>query len=106
MDTIETNPRGAVPPPANGYAPLVGDCFHKPPATHTNTLTGKTWTAPESRAEVTMTDGRHVVCVINGLEYTMPMKQFVYLAEKTLANGATLRRAGHSGDLSNGGKAI
>jgi hypothetical protein len=53
----------------------------------------------DGKATVTMTDGRHVVVVINGLEYTMPVKQFVAIAEKTVANGASFYRPNAQGEL-------
>jgi len=87
----------STPGRAHLYSPLVGDRFYKPAATYRNMITGQIFEIPDKRAEVTMTDGRHVVCIINGLEYELSMKEFIRLAKKTLANGATLRRAGHNG---------
>jgi hypothetical protein len=73
------------------YDPEVGDRFHKPAGT-CRMATGNVEATPERNAEVTMMSPGHVVCVIDGLEYTLERGAFVHLAEKTLKNGARLIR--------------
>lgn len=74
------------------YMPTVGDVFHKPAGTAPG-LFGTVVETPERTAKITAMSARHVVCVIDGKEYTMPVPGFIHLAEKTLVNGATLLTA-------------
>ena len=74
-------PTGCELAEVTGYAPMVGDQIRK----------------AERICEVTMMSPGHVICLINGLEYTMKNGDFVHLAKKTLANGATLYRLCHNG---------
>ena len=61
---------------AAAYAPMVGDTFDK----------------QGRHCKVTMMSPSHVVCVIDGLEYTMKRGDFIHLAQKALLHGATLSR--------------
>lgn len=76
------------------YSPAVGDHFHKPAGTRQSPLDADPVPTPEHNATVTMMSPGHVVVMIDGLEYTMPRGDFITMAEKTLANGSTLTRAG------------
>lgn len=77
---------------ADGYAPMVGDRFHKPARNYTNPLTGEISPMPESNAHIIAMSHDHVVVVIDGAEHTMRRHDFAYLAKKTLAGGSTLSR--------------
>lgn len=76
-----------------GYAPMVGDRFHKPAGTYTNPLTGEASPTPERNAHVTAMSHDHVVVVIDGEEYTNRIGDFIRIAENTLKHGSTLTRS-------------
>ncbi len=75
------------------YSPRVGDHLHKPAGTRQSALDADPVPTREHNAKVTMVGPGHVVSMIDGREYTLPTGDFIFLAEKTLANGATLTRA-------------
>ncbi len=78
---------------ATGYAPKVGDRFHKPAGTRISPLDVDPVPTPERNAVVTMVSHSHVVVLIDGKEYTMPTGDFITLAEGSLANGSICTRS-------------
>lgn len=79
------------------YAPQVGDQFRSKPG-YAPAGDGGVVATPPRQCQVTAMSHVHVVCLIDGLEYTMTRADFTRLAAKAMAEGATLHRQNAQGE--------
>ena len=79
--SIENAPQQTDSAWATGYAPRVGDRFHKPAGTYISPLDVDPVPTPDRKAIVTMLSPGHVVVLIDGTECTMPKGDFITLAQ-------------------------